>query len=79
MYNFFALLKIRNPFAPKIEWHKHQAPEVWAKMLDCVGFVNPIVRWSSFNRFGSLGRVLIGNKLMAYFLISHYCLSAVKD
>ena len=40
-YNFFALLGIKNPFAPTIEWHKHQAPEIWVDLLSQVGFVNP--------------------------------------
>ena len=78
-YNLFALLKMRNPFSPTIEWHKHQTPEVWAHMLGCVGFGNPIIRWSSFNRLRSVGRVLFGNKVMAYFLKSGFCLSMVKD
>ena len=74
-YNFFALFKIRNPFAPTIEWHKHQAPEVWANLLGGAGFMNPKIRWSSFNTLRNWGRVLIGNKLMAYFLTSHFCLT----
>lgn len=77
-YNFFALLKIHNPFAPSIEWHKHQAPEVWANLLAEVGFVNSKIRWSSFNRLRHVGRVLLGNKLMAYFLRSHFCLTMDK-
>ena len=28
--NFFARLNISNPFAPAIEWQKHQRPEVWS-------------------------------------------------
>jgi len=77
-YNFFGLLKIRNPIAPSIEWHKHQAPEVWANVLGEAGFINPKIRWSSFNRLRHWGRFLIGNKLMAYFLRSHFCLTMDK-
>ncbi len=55
-YNFFALLKIRNPFSPTIEWHKHQSPELWAKLLKEAGFINPKIRWSSFNTLGKLGK-----------------------
>jgi SAM-dependent methyltransferase len=73
--NFFALLKIHNPFAPTIEWHKHQAPEVWARLLSEIGFVNPRVKWSSFNASRNWGRVLMGNRLVAYFLRSHFCLT----
>ena len=71
-YNFFALLRIRNPFAPTIEWHKHQAPEVWVDLLSQVGFVNPRIRWTSFNTLRSPGRALLGNKLLSYFLRSDF-------
>ena len=77
-YNFFAMFKIRNPFAPTIEWHKHQAPEVWAILLGEAGFRNPKIRWSSFNRLRNWGRVLFGNRLMAYFMTSHFCLTMDK-
>ncbi len=77
-YNFFALLKLHNPFAPTIEWHKHQAPRVWARLLEEAGFTNPTIRWSSFNRLGTLGRLLLGNKFTAYFLRSHFCLTMKK-
>ena len=71
-YNFFALLRVRNLFAPTIEWHKHQAPEVWVDLLSQVGFVNPRIRWTSFNTLRSPGRVLLGNKLLSYFLRSDF-------
>ena len=71
-YNVFALLRIRNPFAPTIEWHKHQAPEVWVDLLSQVGFVNSGIRWTSFNTLRAPGRVLLGNKLLSYFLRSHF-------
>lgn len=78
-YNFFALTKIRNPFAPSIEWHKHQSPKVWSRLLAEVGFVNPRVEWSSFNRLYKWGRLLTGNRLAAYFLTSHFCLTMDKQ
>ena len=71
-YNFFALLGIKNPFAPTIEWHKHQAPEVWVDLLGKVGFASPRIRWISFNTLRSPGRVLLGNKLLSYFLRSDF-------
>ena len=71
-YNFFALFGIRNPFAPTIEWNKHQAPEVWVNLLGQVGFVNPRIRWTSFNTLRSPGRALLGNKLLSYFLRSDF-------
>jgi SAM-dependent methyltransferase len=77
-YNVFPLLKIRNPFAPTIEWHKHQAPELWANLLGKVGFVNPKIRWLSFNRLRWWGKVILGNRLISYFLHSHFCLTMDK-
>jgi 2-polyprenyl-3-methyl-5-hydroxy-6-metoxy-1,4-benzoquinol methylase len=77
-YNFFAFLGVRNPIYPTIEWHKHQAPEVWVGLLGDVGFENPKIRWSSFDRLRQWGKVFIGNKLMAYFLSSHFCLTMDK-
>ena len=71
-YNFFALLRIKNPFAPTIEWHKHQAPEVWVDLLSKVGFINPSVRWTAFNTLRSPGRALLGNRLLSYFLRSDF-------
>jgi SAM-dependent methyltransferase len=78
-YNFFNLLKIKNPFSPSIEWHKHQAPETWVNMLRTVGFLNPKIRWLSFNSGRWLGDILLGNKLMAYFLHSYFCLTMKKQ
>jgi SAM-dependent methyltransferase len=76
--NAWALLKLRNPFAPSIEWEKHQSPKLWARLLKQAGFQNPTIRWSSFNRLGKPGKLLLGNKFMAYFLRSHFCLTMQK-
>ena len=78
-YNFFAKLGIKNPFGPTIEWHKHQAPETWAELLSEVGFTDPTIRWSSLNIFRSWGRALFGNRLIAYFTTSHFCLVMNRD
>jgi SAM-dependent methyltransferase len=74
-YNFFAALGLRNPVMPTIEWEKHQAPEIWAELLGEAGFEEPRIRWSSFNRLGAVGERVLGNKLAAYFLKSHFCLT----
>jgi SAM-dependent methyltransferase len=76
--NFFARLGRKNPFAPDIEWHKHQAPWTWARLLAESGFRNPEVSWSSYNIFRSLGRLVLGNRLAAYFLLSHFRLVMTK-
>ena len=77
-HNFFAGLGLRNPFAPDIEWHKHHAPGVWVRLLGEAGFVNPKVRWSSFNRLRGMGRILLGHRWTAYFLYSHFRLTMEK-
>ena len=77
-YNFFALFKIHNPFAPSIEWHKHQTPEVWANLLREAGFANPEIRWFSLNASRSWGKFPAINKLIAYFLHSYFCLTMDK-
>jgi hypothetical protein len=77
-HNFFQWLGIRNPFVPAIEWHKHQAPETWASLFGEAGFVSPGIRWSSFNTLRHWGRALTGNRFVAYFLASHFCLTMEK-
>jgi hypothetical protein len=70
--NFFRLIGVRNPFAPTIEWEKHQDPTVWRRMLSEVGFANPRIRWRSFNVLRRPGQVVLGNRLAAYFMESHF-------
>lgn len=65
----------RNPFAPTIEWHKHQPPELWVSLLEQVGFTRPKVRWNSVTILRGPGRALLGNRLAAYFLASVFCLT----
>jgi hypothetical protein len=76
--NFFAKLRMTNPLSPTIVWNKHQRPETWASLLKEVGFSNPKINWSSFNRLGSPGRFLLSNRFMAFFLQSHFCLMMKK-
>ncbi len=76
--NLFALLGIRNPFAPTIEWRKHHPPEVWASLLEEVGFQKDRVAWMSFSRLYLPGRLLLGNRFASYFLTSHFSLTMTK-
>jgi SAM-dependent methyltransferase len=77
-YNFFSALGLTNPLSPTIEWQKHQAPEVWAALLQEVGFRNPKVSWLPLYRFGKVGRVLSSNKAAAYFLKSGFRVEMTK-
>lgn len=81
--NFFATLRMRNPFAPSIEWHKHQPPELWASLLEKVGFTDAKIVWTPYNRLRPLGRLLNSRLLRpiatsafgAFFITSHFRLS----
>jgi SAM-dependent methyltransferase len=77
--NLFARLGIRNPIAPTIEWHKHQEPELWVRLLGEVGFGSPRIRWTSFNRLRTFGRLLLGNRFASYCLGSLFCLTMVRN
>lgn len=77
-YNFFTLLRLKNPLAPNISWHKHQSPQLWRAMLKDAGFINPKIRWSFFPRLGIIDKFLLGNRLVSFFLISHFCLVMEK-
>jgi len=76
--NFFAALGLRNPIARSIEWQKHQTPETWINLLSGADYVNPRVRWTSFNSLRTLGRAIMGNRFVSYFLTSHFCLTMEK-
>jgi len=77
-YNLFASLGIKNPLAPVIEWEKHHAPEVWAKLLQETGFHDPKIKWEPLYRFGRVGKLLLANRLAAYCLKSIFCLRMTK-
>jgi SAM-dependent methyltransferase len=77
-YNIFNLLKIKNPFAPTIEWHKHQSPEEWIKILREVGFKKFKVKWILLNQLGRVGNFFLGNKICSFFINSHFIIYANK-
>lgn len=72
--NFFALLGLSNPFAPSIEWEKHQEPSVWVKLLEEAGFIQPQILWSSFPILSGLKALLLRNRLAAFLTTSHFCI-----
>jgi SAM-dependent methyltransferase len=77
-HNFFGLLSIRNPVARDINWSKHQPPQVIAGLLTQVGFRNPQISWTSFNRLRGFGRLFLANRIAAFFLTSHFRLVMQK-
>ena len=69
--NFFGLFGKRSPFAPDINWKKHQPPEVWIQLLKKSGFANPKVSWCARYKFLS---GLLNKKAFAYFFNSFFSL-----
>ncbi len=76
--NFFNDLGLKNPISPSIEWNKHQNPEMWISLMEKVGFKYFNIQWSSLKQLRGFGRILFGNKLMAYLTYSHFKLGATK-
>lgn len=76
--NFFGVLGIRNPFAPTVEWSKHQAPSVWIALMEQAGFAHLSTDWIMPQRLGGLGQVLLGNRFAAYFVNSYFRIMAKK-
>jgi len=77
-FNFFNMLGITSPFMPTIEWHKHQSPYLWLDLLSRAGFSKVSLKWSAPNSLGFLGRLLLGNRVAAYFLFSHFRIEVKK-
>ncbi len=68
-YNFFPMIGLRSPLMPKIEWHKHQSPQTWMKLLEPIGFVKERVTWYQYHATRHLGP-LVANRVVSFFLNS---------
>jgi SAM-dependent methyltransferase len=78
-YNFFAALGFTNPLCRTIEWHKHQAPRTWARLLAQAGFEKPSVSWEPLYRLGPAVQALLANKAAAWFLKSMFRLEMQRS
>lgn len=69
--NIFSSFGLKNPFAPTIEWHKHQSPELWSSLLAEAGYCNPRISWNCFPYFYALANI---TKLrwINYCVCSHF-------
>ena len=76
--NLFPDLGFRNPFAPNIEWSKHQNPDVWKAILNAAGFIPGASRWYQLYPLRHLG-FLFSNRLIAYLTYSHFVLEFAKE
>jgi SAM-dependent methyltransferase len=66
---------LRHPFAPSIEWEKHQEPELWAALLEQSGFAVRDISWRTPNTLRRL-EPLLRNGWAARCLTSEFRLTA---
>ncbi|MEO8464187.1 MAG: methyltransferase domain-containing protein [Gammaproteobacteria bacterium] len=76
--NFFPAMRVQNPFARSIEWHKHQTPETWIELLREAGYSDAETEWLTFNTLRGVGKFFLGNKCASYFLTSDFVLRMKK-
>lgn len=67
--NLFGDMGLKSPFQPQIEWHKHQPPEIWVKILKTAGFAQAEVKWLGNRAFRYLGLTRVPRP-MAYCMDS---------
>lgn len=75
--NFWGALGLSSPFCHSIEWHKHQQPKTWARLMEQAGFENPRIHWRALSKLGGAG-FLVGNALGAFFTHSYFVLTMDK-
>lgn len=75
--NFFAWLGVPNPVASMIEWHKHQDPDLWMRLLREVGFDRLELHWTHPRLLRGLGYFL-DNRLVSFLMDSHFVLHAYR-
>lgn len=70
-YNFWNEIGLKSPFANTIEWHKHQAPSLWTKLLNKTGFERLTLDWTMYHRYPPL-KFAVNNLIVPYFINSHF-------
>jgi SAM-dependent methyltransferase len=76
--NFWHGIGVKSPFAPTIEWHKHQQPKMWVNLLSQSGFKSIRVQWYVPFRLRWL-KFLFSWSLPVFFLASSFIVVAEKD
>ncbi|MEH3108449.1 MAG: class I SAM-dependent methyltransferase [Sphingomonas fennica] len=74
-HNFWPLLGLRSPVAPRVNWRKHQAPSVWRALMAEAGFGQQSLRWTPVWPFGRYS----GNPIFQYFAGSHFTQTFVAN
>jgi SAM-dependent methyltransferase len=74
--NYWAKLGRQSPWSPEVEWHKHQEPETWARLLEEAGLEPVSRRWFfPYYRARHL-RPVLDNKIAARCLDSTFVIRA---
>ena len=76
-YNLWPLLGLRNPFSPRIQWVKHQPPELWIDLASRCGLKAPTIQWACPTTLWRIGR-LLRNRFIAFLFTSHFRLVMQK-
>jgi len=71
-------LRMKHPFAPSIEWKKHQQPNTWATLLGQAGFHNVVWEWVLPIKLKYSIDTFFDNAPMAYLTSSFFILKAIK-
>lgn len=74
--NMWGDLHLPNVFAPSIEWHIHQQPDVWDELLVSCGFLPGRIRWDAPSRLRRPGQMVFGNRIGGYLTNSHFILTS---
>lgn len=77
-YSFWKSLGLRNPFAPSIDYRKHQSPRVWVSLLRQAGFTDPRVEWLVPRPLRPLGP-LVANEVFQWFTWSKFRIAMRRD
>jgi SAM-dependent methyltransferase len=75
---FWNKVGLTNPFAPDIEWFKHQPPAVWQGLLMSVGFHSAATLWTYEPKSMDFGRLFLSNRLVSYFYTSIFVLRMTR-
>jgi len=74
--NLWGDIHLPNIFSPTIEWHIHQQPKMWDKLLVESGFQPGRIRWNALSKLHKPGQILLGNRVGAYLTNSHFILTS---
>lgn len=76
--HWYQHLGLEHPLTSNIEWEKHQAPELWAALLEDVGFETVSINWCPTPGLGPLARFST-NYVVSHLFGSHFRLHVSKQ